>query len=439
MFPKKSYEKMNKKSIAIIGTGISGLACAYFLSRNKNHEVTLFEKENRIGGHSNTLMVEENGKRIPIDSGFMVYNEVTYPLLTRLFQELGVATKPTTMSFSVQHCGENLEYNGTNLDLLFVQRRNLLRPRYWRMLGQIARFHKESIEELENPRFAEMPLRDYVLERGYGEDFLQWYLSPMAAAVWSSPPERIEEFPVRTLLRFWHNHGFMGRHTHHPWRTVVGGSRSYVDKLSTPFRDNIHQEADIQKISSLPSGVHIDFKNGTSQLFDEVIIAAHGDQALALIKDPTPLEHELLSCFRYQHNDVYLHTDPRFMPKRRRAWASWNYRIDCNNEGDKVYSTHYWMNELQGVSQQQDYFVSVNPPSIPQEPFLKHHLLYEHPLFDVKAVAAQQRLAALHAAGEKTGRYFCGAWQRYGFHEDGLYSAIKVCTAILGHDPWPET
>ncbi|MFZ4115837.1 MAG: NAD(P)/FAD-dependent oxidoreductase [Chthoniobacterales bacterium] len=427
---------LQQRSIAIIGTGISGLASAYFLARNKNYNVTLFEKENRIGGHAHTVMVNEEEKKIPVDTGFMVYNEVTYPLLKRLFQELGVATKPTTMSFSVQHRGDDLEYNGASFNLLFAQRRNLVRFRYWQMLGQIARFHKESIEELHNPHFGEMPLRDYVVARGYGEDFLQWYLSPMAAAVWSSPPECIEEFPARTLLRFWHNHGFMGRHTHHPWRTVTGGSRAYVEKLSAPFQKNICQGASIRNITTVAQGVQINFQDGTCAFFDAVVFAVHGDQTLPLLTTPTPLEQELLSSFHYQNNEVYLHTDPQFMPKRRRAWASWNYRIDCNDKGEKHYSTHYWMNELQGVSEKQDYFVSVNPPMIPEEKHLKRHLLYEHPLFDVKAIAAQERLPELHAAGQETRRYFCGAWQRYGFHEDGLLSAVRVCQEILGHDPW---
>jgi len=425
-----------KHSIAIIGSGISGLACAYFLSRNSGYQVTLFEKEKRLGGHSHTLMVKEGDQMLPIDSGFMVYNEVTYPLLTRLFNELGVATKPTTMSFSVQHRGDHIEYNGASLDLLFVQRRNLLRPRYWKMLASIARFHRESIEELNNPCFGEMSLRDYVNARGYGEDFLQWYLSPMAAAVWSSPPERIEEFPARTLLRFWHNHGFMGRHTHHPWRTVVGGSRSYVEKLSAPFAQNIHQAASIEKITTLANGIQMTFKDGRCRLFDRVILAVHGDQTLGLIDHPTVLEKEILSCFHYQKNEVYLHTDPQFMPQYTRAWASWNYRIDCDKDQKKHYSTHYWMNELQGVSQKENYFVSVNPPMIPKEKFLKYYLPYEHPLFDLKAIGAQKHLSKLHSAGEETKRYFAGAWQRYGFHEDGLLSAVHVCEKILGKDPW---
>jgi predicted NAD/FAD-binding protein len=427
---------MNPTRIAIVGTGISGLACAYFLSRNKNYKVTLFEKENRIGGHSNTLMVEEEGKNIPIDSGFMVYNEVTYPLLTRLFEELDVTTKPTTMSFSVQHRGENLEYNGASLDLLFVQRRNLFRPRYWSMLGQIARFHKESIEELQNPRFEKMPLREYIAQRGYGDDFFNWYLAPMAAAVWSSPPDKIEEFPVHTLLHFWHNHGFLGRDTHHPWRTVVGGSREYVKKISASFKENIQQGVVIKNIQSHSSGVEINFQEGHTAHFDQVILAVHGDQALPLLVAPTALEERLLSSFHYQNNHVFLHTDPMLMPQRRRCWASWNYRIDTNDDGTHHYSTHYWMNELQHVSQQHDYFVSLNPPSLPKEGTIKRQLVYEHPLFDLRAINAQEELFKLHTAGKESRRYFCGAWQRYGFHEDGLLSAVHVCEEILGHDPW---
>jgi predicted NAD/FAD-binding protein len=430
---------MNRPRIAIVGTGISGLAAAYFLSPHS--DVTLFEKEHRIGGHSHTVMVEEERDSlskipIPIDTGFMVYNEVTYPLLTRLFKELGVVTQPTTMSFSVQHRADDVEYNGASLDLLFVQRRNLVRPRYWRMLSQIARFHREGLEELENGTCGEMPLGDYVAKHGYGDDFFNWYLSPMAAAVWSSPPESIEQFPARTLLRFWHNHGFLGRDTHHPWRTVTGGSRAYVEKLTTSFQEKIHKGVEIDKISTVAEGVEIALCNGTSSLFDKVVIATHADQALELLATPTPLERELLSCFRYQKNSVILHTDPQFMPMRRRAWASWNYRIDLHEDGTQHHSTHYWMNELQRVSDRRDYFVSLHPPVLPEASTIKRELIYEHPLFDLQAVAAQERLPELRHEGLQTRRYFCGAWQRYGFHEDGLLSAVQVCEEILGRECW---
>ena len=421
---------MSRQRIAIIGAGISGLACARFLSRE--HEITIFEKDNRIGGHSHTVMVDEGEIQVPVDTGFMVYNEVTYPLLTRLFRELDVTTKPTSMSFSVQHVGEGLEFNGGSLNLLFGQRRNLFNLRYWRMLAQIARFNRETVAELANPQYGAISLRAYVAACGYGDDFLRWYLSPMAAAVWSSPPERIEEFPAQTLLRFWHNHGFLGLDTQHPWRTVAGGSRSYVKKLIQPFAQKIHRNAGVQKVH----GTRIILEDGSHHDFDRVVIAAHGDQALRMLADPSNLENELLGSFHYQENEAVLHTDPRFMPQTRRCWASWNYRIDRSRDGKNCYSTHYWMNELQGVSDRESYFVSINPASPPAPEAIKRRMIYTHPLFDLQSVAAQDRLPQLHVAGHETGRYFCGAWQRYGFHEDGLWSAVNVSAAILGRDPW---
>ena len=418
---------MSRERIAIVGAGISGLASAWFLRRE--HDVTVFEMDDRSGGHSHTVMVDEGETQIPIDTGFMVYNEVTYPLLTRLFRELGVETKPTTMSFSVQHVADRLEFNGGSLNLLFGQRKNLLNLRYWRMLTQIARFNRETVAELANPTFGDISLRDYVKARRYGNDFLQWYLSPMAAAVWSSPPERIEEFPARTLMRFWHNHGFLGLDTQHPWRTVSGGSRRYVEKLAT---GTIRKGNGVIRVETLADGVSLTFADGTSEVFDRVIHAAHADQSLEMLASPTPLEEELLGRFHFQENEAVLHTDPRFMPATRRCWASWNYRIDPTGSC----STHYWMNELQGVSERENYFVSINPPLAPAADRVKRRLVYTHPLFDLRAVAAQDRLPELHAAGRETRRYFCGAWQRYGFHEDGLWSAVNVCATVLGRDPW---
>jgi predicted NAD/FAD-binding protein len=421
---------MSREHIAIVGTGISGLACARFLSRE--HDVTIFEKDDRVGGHSNTVVVDEGTTKIPVDTGFMVYNEVTYPLLTRLFRELDVATKPTSMSFSVKHAEDGLEFNGGSLNLLFGQRSNLLSPRYWRMLLQINRFNSETVKELAEPVYGDMSLREYVKVRGYGEDFLRWYLSPMAAAVWSSPPERIEEFPARTLMRFWHNHGFLGLNTQHPWRTVSGGSRCYVRKLIESFEQHIQRGKPVQSVF----GTTVVLEDGSSSRFDRVVVAAHGDQAFRMISDPSGLESELLSRFHYQDNEAVLHTDPQFMPRTRRCWASWNYRIDRSSNGANQYSTHYWMNELQGVSDREQYFVSINPPKSPAPESIKRRLAYEHPLFDLSAVAAQERLPELHRAGHESGRFFCGAWQRYGFHEDGLWSAVNVCTEILGRDPW---
>lgn len=412
-----------RQKIAVIGSGISGMACAHFL--HPHHDLTLFEKDDRVGGHSNTVMAGED----PLDTGFMVYNEVTYPLLTRLFKDLDVVTKPTSMSFSVQHLADGLEFNGGSLNLLFGQRRNLVRPRFWKMLLQINRFNQETVAELKKEEETTLTLAEYVEERGYGEDFLRWYLSPMAAAVWSSPPEKIGEFPALTLMRFWHNHGFLGLDTQHPWRTVTGGSREYVKKLTAPFQHRIRKGDPVTAISRENE---ITLASGHREKFDRIISAAHGDQALALLEEPTPLEQDLLSAFPYQKNEAVLHTDESFMPRTPRCWASWNYRID----GDR-HSTIYWMNNLQGATAPKNFFVSINPSRpIPAEHRLKE-LTYEHPLFGLESIAAQKRLPELHAAGDKTGRFYCGAWQRYGFHEDGLWSAHQLCQHLLGKDPWP--
>ncbi len=419
----------SKKNIAIIGTGISGLACAHFLQRD--FDLTLFEKDDRIGGHSHTVTVPENGKDLPLDTGFMVYNEVTYPHLTRLFKELSVETKPTEMSFSVQHIPDGMELNGGSLNLLFSQRKNLLRPRFWKALLQINRFNKETIAELADPKFGDMPLAEYVKARGYGSDFLRWYLSPMAAAVWSSPPERIESFPARTLMRFWHNHGFLGLDTQHPWRTVSGGSREYVKKLTAPFADRIVTGNAVVSVD----GTRITLADGTSHTFDKIIFASHGDQSLKLLSSPTALEQEILGKFHYQPNRAVVHSDPRFMPRTRRAWASWNYRIE-NSGGRETHSTHYWMNRLQGVSENENYFVSINPPDGLDPKKIIRELNYEHPIFDTAAIIAQSRISELHTAGKVTHRHYCGAWQRNGFHEDGIWSAHTLCQEILTRDPW---
>ncbi|MGJ8722964.1 MAG: NAD(P)/FAD-dependent oxidoreductase [Roseibacillus sp.] len=417
---------MKRKKIAIIGSGVSGLSCAHFL--HPRHEVTLFEKDGRVGGHSHTISIQEEKEEVSLDTGFMVYNEVTYPLLTRLFKDLGVETKPTSMSFSVQHVRERFEFNGSGFDKIFGQRKNIFSPRFWKMLLQIKRFNEETVKELEDPQSPGCTLEEYVKERGYGDDFLKWYLSPMAAAVWSSPPERISAFPAHTLMRFWHNHGFLGLDTHHPWRTVECGSRQYVEKLTSPFSDCIEKDRGVQKVR----GRTLVFADGEEQEFDAVIFASHGDQSHRLLEDATEQEDRLLACFQYQDNVALVHSDPKFMPQTKRCWASWNYRVD----GDK-HSTHYWMNSLQGVSERDDYFVSINPPEPVDEASVKRRLNYEHPIFDLDAIAAQDELAALNQAGDETGRYYCGAWQRYGFHEDGIWSAHRLCEQLIGGDPWP--
>lgn len=420
--------------IAIIGSGIAGLGCAHFLHRR--YDLTIFEAAEHIGGHSRTVTVDEGGREVAIDTGFMVYNEVTYPHLTRLFAQLQVPTMPTEMSFSVHHGPSGVEWNGSGLSGLFANRRNLLNLRHWAFLLQLNRFNQEAAAALSEERWAHHTLDEYVRDRGYGQDFLHRYLIPMGSAVWSTPPDRMLQFPAVTLLRFWHNHGFLGMNTHHPWRTIQGGSREYVRRLVAPFRDRIHVSTPVLSVRRQAQGVQIATAGRDTATFDKVIIAAHGDQALRLLADPTPQEERTLRAFRYQLNTVDLHTDCRVMPEERRCWASWNYRSDVKPDSTVETTTHYWMNSLQGVSQRENYFVSLNARDRIALQSRRLGLESEHPLFDLGAIEAQQQLPALNLAGEETRTYYCGAYFRYGFHEDGLLSAVNLCTQILGGDPW---
>lgn len=416
---------MNRPSLAIIGSGISGLGCAHFLQHD--YDLTLFEAGNHVGGHTNSITVPEADGEAVMDTGFMVYNEVTYPLLTRLFKQLNVPTKETVMSFSVHHGPTGIEWNGAGLNTLFAQRKNVFSPDHWRFLLQLNRFNGEAVAALEDPRWQKMNLREYVEARGYGRAFLERYLIPMGGAVWSSPPDRMLEFPAVTLLRFWHNHGFLGLHAQHQWRTVDGGSREYVKRLIPPFADRIHLQTPVRQVRRLADGVEVTTEKFGARHFDKVILASHADQSLRLLADPTDKEVEVLSTFKYQPNRTQVHSNASVMPDLKRCWAAWNYRNDAGRT-----TTHYWMNALQGVSKRRNYFVSLNA----ELPASDAHATidYEHPLFDLKAIAAQGEVQNLNNPSGRT--FFCGAWTRYGFHEDGLLSAFKLSERLLGRDPW---
>ena len=459
------------QSLAIIGSGISGLGAAWFLHRQ--FDVTVFEAADYIGGHTCTVTVNEGGRAVPIDTGFMVFNHATYPHLTRLFQVLGVPTKPTGMSFGVQHRPRGLEYSGSSLNHLFAQRRNLLRPSFYLLLRQIDRFNREATAALDDPAVRPMNLDDYVRRGGYGDDFAQLYLLPMCSAVWSTPPEKMRRFPAATLLRFLHNHGLLGLDTQYQWWTVEGGAQRYVEKLTAPFRDRIRLRTPVRSVRRLGAGgVEITIETEAVR-FDKVLFACHPPATLALLGDAaTTDERRLLAPFQYQPNTATLHTDESVMPGTRRAWSAWNYRLDApagavatgpDGQGGGIsgangrgrsktaplrqrrdrsstelrVSTHYWMNRLQGVSDRVNYFVSIEGTDLIDPARTLRTLAYEHPLFDLAAAQAQPDLAGLNASARgRTETYFAGAWQRYGFHEDGLLSAVNLATLLLGRDPW---
>lgn len=422
------------KSLAIIGTGIAGLGCAHFL--HGRFDLTIYEQNDYIGGHTNTVTVNGSGGPVSFDTGFMVYNEVTYPNLTRLFRELGVATKPTDMSFSVQHLPTDLEYNGSSLNHLFAQRRNLFNISFWRLLLSINRFNQEAVAALEDPRFEEMTLAQYVAEKGYGLDLLERYLVPMSSAVWSTPPELMLEFPAMTLLRFWHNHGFLGLHTQHPWRTVVDGAKAYVRKITAPFKDRIQLGIRVVRVARGGGKARITSSDGQTREFDHVVMACHGDQALELLADPTGLERSLLTQFKYQSNTATVHQDASVMPRNPLCWASWNYRLERLSNGSLAPTIHYWMNRLQGVSETDHYFVSLNAEEQISPDSVLRTIDYEHPLFNRAAVKAQKQLPDLNSISSNQTTYYCGAWFKYGFHEDGLTSGLECARMISRETIW---
>ena len=420
------------KRVAIIGTGIAGLGCAHFLHRQFG--LTLYEKNDYPGGHTNTITVPEENHSVPVDTGFMVFNEVTYPNLTRLFRELGVAIKSAPMSFSVQHLPTGLEFCGSSLNHLFGQRKNLFRPRFWKMILQINRFNTEAMEALSSPQFQNDTLGEYVRAKNYGDDFLNFYLVPMSSAVWSTPPELMLEFPAVTLLRFFHNHGFLGLHTQHPWLTVVNGAKSYVEKITTPFRERIHLRRGATSVRREGNGVKVTDVSGHTENFDHVIFASHADETLKLLTDADEEECRLLGEFKYQLNSALLHTDASVMPKTKLCWSSWNYRINPGADGKNSPSTIYWMNSLQGVSDRQNYFVSINGEDSVNPNAVLKRIQYEHPLFNLGATRAQCELPKLNERMNNV--FFCGSYFRNGFHEDAFTSALELCRVLTRERLW---
>lgn len=419
------------EKLAIIGTGIAGMGCAYFL--HKEYDITVFEKNNYVGGHTNTVTVDEDGTPIHIDTGFMVFNHVTYPNLIQLFAELNVPTKKTSMSFSVQHKESGLEFCGSGINGLFAQRRNIFNLGYIQMLKQIDRFNSECEEVLTDEKYFEMTLAEYIKVKGYGEDMMNKYLIPMSSAVWSTPIDEMLNFPAYTLVRFFKNHGFLGLNTQHQWYTVVNGSQTYREKMIAPFRDKIQTSNGAVKVFRKNGKAIVLTKDGAKREFDKVIFASHADETLAMIDAPTEMEHRLLSQFSYQENVALLHTDESVMPKTKRAWSSWNYRIDKNSKGEMIPSTVYWMNSLQQVSKRKNYFVNINGENLVDPQKKIKRIVYTHPVFSVGAMKAQKHLPQLN---EKGPLYFCGSYFRYGFHEDAFTSALELSRKLSSKPIW---
>jgi predicted NAD/FAD-binding protein len=419
------------QKLAIIGTGIAGMGCGYFL--HKDFDLTLYEQADYMGGHTNTVSVDEGGKQIHFDTGFMVFNHVTYPYLTKLFEELKVETKKTSMSFSVQHVPSGLEYCGSGMSGLFAQRKNIFSPKFVRMLMQISKFNKVALELIENSKFkiqdsGEETVAEFCDKHNFGNDFLHKYLIPMSGAVWSTPPDKMLQFPAFTLIRFFFNHGFLGLNTQHQWWTVTGGSKNYRDKIIAPYKDKILVNNGAVSVRRENDEIIVKSKDGSERKFDKVIFACHGDEAFQLLENKSLFEEKLLSCFKYQPNKATIHTDDSIMPKTKRAWSSWNYRIVKKN-GVEIPSTIYWMNSLQGCSDKKNYYVSINDANEVDPKKIIREIDYTHPLFDVPAINSQKELSKLN---EKGPVYFCGSYFRYGFHEDALWSAVQLCSDMLG-------
>lgn len=413
------------EKIAIIGTGVAGMGCGHFLY--KKYDLTFFEQNDYVGGHTNTITIDEEGTPVYVDTGFMVFNFQTYPHLCKLFDEIKAPIKKTDMSFSVQHVPTGLEYCGSGLSGLFAQRRNIFSPSYIRMLMQVSRFNAESVKILDDPKYAGYSIGQYIKEHGYGEDMLWKYLVPMSSAVWSTPMEQMLDFPAVTLVRFFKNHGFLGLNTQHQWYTLQNGSQAYRELLIKPFKNKIFVNLGAKKVTRKNGKVQVHLADGEVQEFDKVIFACHADQALRLLEEPTYQETRLLSPFKYQYNKATVHTDESVMPKTKKTWSSWNYRIEARN-GQLVPTTIYWMNSLQQVSEKKNYFVSINalPGSIDEKKIIKE-IDYEHPLFDVAAIQAQKELPQLNDKGPV---YFCGSYFKYGFHEDAYASAVDLCLKL---------
>ena len=418
--------------IAVIGSGISGLGSAYLL---KDHaDVHVFEKASRLGGHSHTVDADFNGTMVPVDTGFIVYNPLNYPNLINLFSVLDVPTQNTDMSFAVSLADGRSEYEGSIKGLL-AQPSNLLRPRYWSMLSDLVRFYRTAPREAyDGPE--DETLGAFIARQNYGEAFVKDHLLPMGAAIWSCTSNMMNVFPVRSFMRFMENHKLLNFVDRPQWRTVSGGSREYVTRIHDALGDNVHCGVNITSLRRANGGVMLSIKGQGDLWFDKVIMAAHADESLALVADATDRERDILSAFKFQPNRAVLHSDPRLMPQRKSTWAAWNYIASKGGSGtgdsDNLCLT-YWMNRLQSIDLKYPLYETLNPHIEPDAALVHAEFIYHHPVFDYAAINAQPQLSEIQGANNL---FFAGAWTGYGFHEDGLKSAIAIAKTLGAPIPW---
>jgi predicted NAD/FAD-binding protein len=418
------------RRIAVIGSGISGMTAAYSLSKDPVNEVHVYEAGTRLGGHTATIDVRHDGEQLAIDTGFIVFNDRTYPHFIALLDELGIASKATPMSFSVSDAVSGIEYAGSNLNSLFAQRRNLFSPRFLRMVRDILRFNKEVETHLQaNPALGAETLGAYLKRFGYSREFIAWYLLPMGAAIWSSDQVTMEAFPLEFFVRFFRNHGLLDLHNRPQWRVIEGGSRTYIEPLMASCRERIYLDTPVKTVTRRvwvrgKPQVCLSSARG-NEFFDEVVFACHSDQALRLLADPTPAERQILGAIPYMRNEVALHHDHSLLPHLRRTWSSWN--VSLGRSDAALPALTYNMNILQGLQSRHTWCVTLNQTHLVAPDKIVGIYHYDHPLFTLEGIAAQQRHAEISGLA---GTWYCGAWWRNGFHEDGVFSALRVAEAL---------
>lgn len=420
------------RRIAVIGSGIAGLSCAWLLA--KRHRVTVFGRDRHVGGHANTVEVETPDGPLAVDTGFIVYNTRNYPNLVALFDHLNAPTAESDMSFAVSVANGALEYAGTDLNGLFAQRRNLVNPRFWRMVGDIARFYREAPSLLEDDAGEALTLGDYLDANGYGDAFASDHLLPMAAAIWSTPTHRMRRHPVREFVRFCDSHGLLKLTGRPTWRTVCGGSREYVSRLTASFAASIRLGDPVVSVKRPRGRPLVLTRSGMVEQFEAVVFASHADQTVSMLADADPFERDVLDGFPYQQNRAVLHSDARLMPRRRRVWSSWNFLKPKAGDGEESVCVTYWMNRLQPLETDLPLFVTLNPAAPVDEAAVHRELMYRHPVFDHRAPTAQRRIWSLQG---RRNTWYCGSYLGAGFHEDALQSGLAVAEMLGGaRRPW---